>query len=133
MKMDKVVPVEANEHNSEFCKIRENFAFRFGYNSPQENLLAFKNRTFSAIARVVDDNENMIRFIARKVCKIVANDSYYPEENCVQQNFVIEVAEALKVSGINAVLCQVGTEYKFYPASEKFLDEKLVIDVLNFF
>ncbi len=173
--MDKIVPVEVNEHNSEYCKIRENFAFRFGYNSPQENLLAFKNRTFSAIARAVGDDEYKIRFISRKVCKIVAypyselndryfygslleqvlklidieeskyrfymwlqileivaNDSYYPEENCVQQNFVIEVAEALKVSGINAVLCQVGTEYKFYPASEKFLDEKLVIDVLNF-
>lgn len=173
--MDKVVPVEVNEQNSEFYKIRENFAFRFGYNSPQENLLAFKNRTISAIVRVVGYNENMIYFISRKVYKIVAypysdlnercfsgslleqllkmidieeskyrfymwlqileivaNDSYYPEENCVQQNFVIEVAEALKASGVNVVLCQVGTEYKFYPASEKFLDNKLVIDVLNF-
>lgn len=175
MSINNVIPIEVNEHNSEYYKIRENFAFRFGYNSPQENLLAFKNRTFSAIMRAVGNNESMIHFILRKVCKIVAypysdldedyfaksllervlnlinieeskyrfymwlqileivaNDSYYPEENCAQQNFVIEVAEALKVSGINAILCQVGTEYKFYPASEKFLDEKLVIDVLNF-
>ncbi len=67
-----------------------------------------------------------------QILETVANDSYSPEENCVQQNFVIEIAEALKVSGINAILCKIGTEYKFYSASEKFLDEKLVVDVLNF-
>ncbi len=67
-----------------------------------------------------------------QILEIVANGIHNPEGSCIQQNFVIEVAEALKVSGIIAVLCQVGTGYKFYPASESFLDEKLVIDVLSF-
>lgn len=85
------------------------------------------------VLKLIDIEESKYRFYMwLQILEVIANDNYYPEENYVQQNLVIEVAEALKVSGINAVLCQVGTEYKFYPASEKFLDEKLVIDVLNF-
>ncbi len=60
--MNKVIPIEVNEHNSEYYKLRENFAFRFGYNRPQENLLAFQNRTFFAIARAVGDDKDNIRF-----------------------------------------------------------------------
>lgn len=175
MNTDKVIPVEANEYTSDFCKLREDFAFRFGYSNWKESSKAFKNRTMSAVIRAANTDEYMVRNVLRKVCKIiaypcpgfddrstygsfleqiltlinidesqcrfymwlqilevVANDSFRLEENFIQENFVIEVAEALKVSGINAVLCQVGTEYKFYPASERFLDAKLVIDVLNF-
>lgn len=39
MQMDKVIPVEVNANTSDFCKLRESFEFRFGYNGPQENLL----------------------------------------------------------------------------------------------
>lgn len=179
MNTDKVIPIEANKNTSDFCKLREDFAFRFGYSNWKESSKAFKNRTMSAVVRAANTDEYMVRNVLRKVCKItaypcpgfddrstyrstycsllgqiltlinidesqrsfymwlqilevVANDSFRSEENFIQENFVIEVAEALQVSGINAVLCQVGTEYKFYPASERFLDAKLVIDVLNF-
>ena len=105
MEMDKVIPVEVSGHTSDFCKLRESFEFRFGYNSPQENLLAFKNRTFSAIARVLGNNENMIRFISRKVCKIVA----YPYSDLNERHFSGSLLEqVLKMINIEE------SEYRFY-------------------
>ncbi|MEI3066496.1 hypothetical protein [Phascolarctobacterium faecium] len=53
--------------------------------------------------------------------------------NIDNKNFLLalNIAEALKVSNINAVLCDTSEGYKFYPANSDFLDQKLVIDVLN--
>ncbi len=46
-------------------------------------------------------------------------------------SFAKEIAESLKVSGINAVLCESSEEYLFYPANAEILDQKLVVDTLN--
>ena len=44
-------------------------------------------------------------------------------DDCSRQYaFVQKVAIALKLSGINAVICIDGEEYKFFPYSEAFFD-----------
>jgi len=46
-------------------------------------------------------------------------------------SFVSKIAEALKLSGVNAVLCDTSDGYLFYPSNAELLDQKVVIDVLN--
>ena len=46
-------------------------------------------------------------------------------------SFVSRIAESLKMSGINAILCDTSNGYLFYPANAELLDQKVVIDVLN--
>lgn len=41
------------------------------------------------------------------------------------------IAEALVLDGVNAVLCDSADGYVFYPANAELLDQKIVIDVLN--
>ena len=57
----------------------------------------------------------------------------FPYENSIYyiNNFANEVAIALKLSDVNAILCITPKGYKFYPAGAELLDKKLVIDVLN--
>ncbi len=42
-----------------------------------------------------------------------------------------KIAEALKISGVNAVLCNTADGYQFYPANAELLDQKLIVDTLN--
>lgn len=42
-----------------------------------------------------------------------------------------KIAESLKISGINAVLCDTANGYMFYPANAEILDQKLIVDILN--
>lgn len=53
--------------------------------------------------------------------------------NDILRNIVLahKVAESLKVSGINAVLCDTANGYVFYPANAELLDQKLIVDTLN--
>lgn len=45
--------------------------------------------------------------------------------------FAQSIAEALKVSGINAILCDTPDGYLFYPANAELLDQKVIVDTLN--
>ena len=48
-----------------------------------------------------------------------------------KDSFALKIAESLKLSGINAVLCTTADGYLFYPTNAELLDHKIVIDVLN--
>lgn len=170
----KIKPLEMGAFNSEIIGLKENFAYRFGYEYREDGLKAFKNRTLSAISNVVGNEISDINYYSSlifrligypftgtniysfnnselkkvlevlniesgkselyrwlQILELVANKCGLPEEVSKQKWFVNDVAEALKLSGINAVLCDTASGYRFYPASETFLDKKLVIDVLN--
>jgi len=64
--------------------------------------------------------------------EVIAN--IYIEEDSqkvAKKNFASNIAEALELSGINAIMCDTPNGYKFYPANAELLDVKLIIDVLN--
>lgn len=170
---DNIKPVEIDNEYSYILQIKEQYAFRFGYTRPTEDLIAFKNRTISAIASVTY-NEYDLQYYTRVIFELlgypyagakewVFNDSLLHQalqtikienskyelyiwlqiletiannisnaDGCSQQYaFIQKVAIALKLSGINAVICEDGDSYKFFPYSEAFLDKTVVVDVLN--
>lgn len=53
------------------------------------------------------------------------------QDEVKRTDFAMSIAEALILSGINSVLCDTADGYIFYPANAEYLDQKLVIDVLN--
>lgn len=169
----KVKPIEATEKTSQIINIKENFAYRFGYETKAEGLKSFKNRTMSAITNVIGDSESNINYYSSLVFRLVAypysrtstyrfanselkkvlevidieksKNNFYlwlqilelianscsSDDEHKQIWFVSDIAEALKLSGVNAIICDTGSGYKFYPSSVPFLDKKLIIDVLN--
>lgn len=174
MARKKIKEVEASTKTSQIIEIKENFAYRFGYEMPKESSKAFKNRTLSAVASVIGNDRYDINYYSRaifdlvaypfvdkielsfvnsdlnavlkaidiekskhnmymwlQILELVANSCYSSDDNSKQIWFASDIATALKLSGVNAVMCDTASGYKFYPASERFLDEKLVIDVLN--
>lgn len=174
MARKKVKEVEATAKTSQIIEIKENFAYRFGYEMRKEGLKAFKNRTLSAIVSVIGNDRYDINYYSREIfdlvaypfvdkinlsfvnsdlnavlkaidieesksnlyiwlqiLELIANSCYSSDDNSKQIWFVRDIASALKLSGVNAVICSTSSGYKFYPASERFLDEKLVIDILN--
>lgn len=52
MAKKKIKPIEMTAANSEIIELKENFAYRFGYEYKTDELKAFKNRTVSAISNV---------------------------------------------------------------------------------
>lgn len=174
MARKKIKEVEATAKTSQIIDIKENFAYRFGYEMQKESLKAFKNRTLSAIVSVIGNDRYDINYYSREIfdlvaypfvdkinlsfvnsdlnavlkaidieesksnlyiwlqiLELIANSCYSSDDNSKQIWFVRDIASALKLSGVNAVICSTSSGYKFYPASERFLDEKLVIDILN--
>lgn len=174
MARKKIKEVEATAKTSQIIEIKENFAYRFGYEMQKESLKAFKNRTLSAIVSVIGNDRYDINYYSREIfdlvaypfvdkinlsfvnsdlnavlkaidieenksnlyiwlqiLELIANSCYSSDDNSKQIWFVRDIATALKLSGVNAVICSTSSGYKFYPASERFLDEKLVIDILN--
>lgn len=59
---------------------------------------------------------------------IFASDS---SDDYANIHFAHSIAEALKISGINAMLCDTPDGYLFYPANAELLDQKIVVDTLN--
>ena len=71
-------------------------------------------------------------FVLLQIIEIVANAAIYQEHLTYRDSdFAFEIAEALVLSGVNAVLCDTPSGYVFYPANAELLDVKLVVDVLN--
>ncbi len=54
-----------------------------------------------------------------------------PSDDDGTEMLACAIAEALKISGINAVLCDTADGYLFYPANAELLDQKIVVDTLN--
>ena len=71
-------------------------------------------------------------FVWLLIIEIVANTNIRQDGlSYTDDNFAFEIAEALILSGINAVLCDSKDGYIFYPANAELLDVKLIVDVLN--
>lgn len=58
------------------------------------------------------------------------NHSYYME-SVDTKLLVCRIAEALKLSNANVIICKNANNYELYPIDVEFLSEKLVIDVLS--
>ena len=65
-----------------------------------------------------------------QIIEMVAN-SISSEDGQRQYIFTQRIAVAIKLSGINAVLCIEENNYKFFPYSDAFFDKALVLDILN--
>ena len=66
------------------------------------------------------------------IMEVVANTyTESDQEEIARGHFVQNIAEALELSGINAIICDTPDGFKFYPANAELLDIKLVVDVLN--
>ena len=170
---NSIKPIEIDDDYADILKIKEQYAYRFGYTRPKEDLIAFKNRTIAAIASTIYD-EYDLQFYTRKIFELlgypytgvkewgfdgsllhqalgtvkiekdksilyiwfqilefVANSITRADDCSRQYAFVQKIAIALKLSGINAVICIDGEEYKFFPYSEAFFDKPMVVDVIN--
>lgn len=170
---NSIKPIEIDNDYADILRIKEQFAFRFGYTRPKEDLIAFKNRSIAAIENniynqydlqfytrrifsllgypytgvkeqkfdgsllhqalktVEIENDKYILYIWFQILELVANSIPRTDDCSRQYVFVQEIAIALKLSGVNAVICVDGDEYKFFPYSEAFLDKPMVIDVIN--
>lgn len=173
---EKIRIIEVDSGNSQIMSIKEQFAYRFGYDVSREDVQAFKNRVISAIANVIGNDEYNLKRYTSIIFKLLGysyvreteflfrgsllhqalqridiksgNDKLYlllqileliinniPESDDTAYTkkywFAQDIAEALKISGINAVICETDDGYKFYPYSEKIFDKALVIEVLN--
>ena len=170
---NSIKPVEIDDGYADILQIKEQYAFRFGYTRPKEDLIAFKNRTIAAIANNIYDeydlqfytrkifellgypytgvkerefdgsllhqglrtvkieNDKYLLYIWFQILEIVANSISRTDDCSRQYAFVQKIAIALKLSGINAVICEDGDGYKFFPYSEAFFDKPIVVDVLN--
>lgn len=73
------------------------------------------------------DDQSLIHWLMIVECMLNIDLKYEKGRNL----FAMQIAEALKISGINAVLCNTPDGYLFYPANAELLDQKVVIDVLN--
>ena len=169
---NSIKPIEIDDDYADILKIKEQYAYRFGYTRPKEDLIAFKNRTIAAIASTIYD-EYDLQFYTRKIFELlgypytgvkewgfdgsllhqalgtvkiekdksilyiwfqilefVANSITRADDCSRQYAFVQKIAIALKLSGINAVICIDGEEYKFFPYSEALFDKPMVVDVI---
>ena len=45
---NSIKPIEIDDDYADILKIKEQYAYRFGYTRPKEDLIAFKNRTIAA-------------------------------------------------------------------------------------
>ena len=92
----------------------------------------FQDSHFYGMLSKFEITNDRTLFVLLQIVEIVANVDIY-QDNLIYRDsdFAFEIAEALVLSGINAVLCDTPTGYAFYPANAELLDIKLVVDVLN--
>lgn len=75
----------------------------------------------------IHDDDSLYLWLMILEC-ILNTAVYYGRSNL---SFARKIATALKLSHVNAVLCNTSEGYMFYPANAELLDQALVIDVLN--
>lgn len=84
-----------------------------------------------ALRTVKIEEDKYILYIWFQILEVVANSIPRTDDGIRQYAFVQKIAIALKLSGVNAVICLDGDEYKFFPYSETFFDKPMVVDVIN--
>ena len=67
---NSIKPIEIDDDYADILKIKEQYAYRFGYTRPKEDLIAFKNRTIAAIASTIYD-EYDLQFYTRKIFELL--------------------------------------------------------------
>jgi len=90
-----------------------------------------KTRIFKLLSKFPDLTSDTLMYRWLMTMEIYANIDCYDDAEHARKNFAVELAEAVELSGVNAILCDTPDGYRFYPANAELLDIKLVIDVLN--
>lgn len=63
--------------------------------------------------------------------EIVLNYEYVHFEDEEINSFIIRIAEVLKISNANVMVCKNGNNYELYPMDTEFLNGALIVDVLS--
>ena len=63
--------------------------------------------------------------------EIVLNYEYVHFEDEEINSFIIRIAEVLKISNANVMVCKNGDNYELYPMNTEFLSGALIVDVLS--
>lgn len=63
--------------------------------------------------------------------EIVLNYEYVHFEDEEINSFIIRIAEVLKISNANVMVCKNGDNYELYPMDTEFLSGALIVDVLS--
>lgn len=63
--------------------------------------------------------------------EIVLNYEYVHFEDEEINSFIIRIAEVLKISNANVMVCKNGNNYELYPMDTEFLSGALIVDVLS--
>ena len=66
---NSIKPIEIDNDYADILRIKEQFAFRFGYTRPKEDLIAFKNRSIAAIENNIY-NQYDLQFYTRRIFRI---------------------------------------------------------------
>nr|WP_122011710.1 hypothetical protein [Maliibacterium massiliense] len=75
----------------------------------------------------IKDDETLFRWLM--MMEHILNSDTIKDNR--RKALAFKIAESLKASSINAVLCDTADGYLFYPANAELLDQKLVVDILN--
>ncbi len=122
-----IVKISNSVGNSNTCSLSAKIHYLLGTHPSSHAEISFETSGLHAILKKFDltNDESLYKFLM--VLEEILN------YNIDNKNFLLSlgIAEALKVSNINAVLCDTSEGYRFYPANSDFLDQKLVIDILN--
>lgn len=98
---------------------KENYCFSFEETALYESLTK----------RVLVAGNDLLLYKWLAVLECILNTDVYMGGNVLI--FARKIATALKLSNVNAILCDTADGYQFYPASAELLDQKLVVDTLN--
>jgi len=90
-----------------------------------------KTRIFKLLSKFPALTSDTLMYRWLMTMEIYANIDCCDDAERARKNFAVELAEAIELSGVNAILCDTPDGYRFYPANAELLDIKLVIDVLN--
>lgn len=122
----------------------------YGYDTRKENIVQFCS-SIEIILGLPNSNNSWGEFNQTKLYKIINafdlehtedyNTFMYFLESALNHNYyaksidnkllAIRLAEALKLSNANVIICKNENNYELYPIDVEFLSEKLVVDVLS--
>lgn len=73
------------------------------------------------------ENYNLLMYFI----EIVLNYEYVHFKDEEINSFIIRIAEVLKISNANVMVCKNGNNYELYPMDTEFLSGALIVDVLS--
>ena len=91
-----------------------------------------KTRIYEVLKTLAKLPESGYLYMWLMALEVIANTYIKGDrQKIAKNNFASNIAEALELSGINAIICDTPSGYKFYSANAELLDIKSVVDVSN--